>query len=447
MSSSTFLITIDSVRSLRFLSPEACDSFSVVDRLVDAGGVSFSRAFATGPTTKSSFPGILTGTYGLTDTDYPKLSRERPFLASVLSDNGVETAGFTSNPFLSRAFNYDTGFDQFRDYQNPLERKVASLFPNGIERPGRVLERLNDILPVMSMLKTGYQALKGSARPYVSAERIVDDTISHLQGVESSFFCWTHFMDVHHPCYPPERYRDRHDVDATVDSQAVNDLYSVFSRQPETLTDAEVATLRRLYTAALDYVDDQIHRLLDEIDDTFDEATVIFTSDHGELFGDRGEYNKPARMYEELLEVPLVIRPASEDRSFDADALVSLIDVPPLVVDQFDADQPDAFEGKIPGEGAPRETLICEDARYGDLLVGVRSEEWWYEIDTIRDRHQFTRTVSGKPDGESQPADEEIATLLRDTAREHSQRLSISDDQIEVSKPVENRLAELGYLN
>jgi arylsulfatase A-like enzyme len=122
------LLTIDSLR-FDYLNDEITPT--IADLAVD--GHSFERVFATGPGTTPSFPAMLTGTLPLSYGGLGPLSEDRPRVAEQLRDKGLATAGFQCNPFLSRHFNYDRGFDVFEDYQNPLMGVATRLFPRGIE--------------------------------------------------------------------------------------------------------------------------------------------------------------------------------------------------------------------------------------------------------------------------------------------------------------------------
>ena len=45
--------------------------------------------------------------------DYPRISKFGTTIAEVLKENGYKTTGFHSNPYLSRHYNYNRGFEVF----------------------------------------------------------------------------------------------------------------------------------------------------------------------------------------------------------------------------------------------------------------------------------------------------------------------------------------------
>ncbi|WP_434530806.1 sulfatase-like hydrolase/transferase [Haloarcula sp. NS06] len=193
------LITYD---SLRYDTWDQIQSSLVAGPKLEQAGVSFEKAFATGPGTSPSFPGILTGTLPLSYDGLGPLIEERPRVAVELRNRGFSTAGFHSNPFLSSHFEYDVGFDEFKDYQNPMMGIATRIFPRGIEINNPKFERIDNLINLTGIIKSAYRHISGKSRPYVSAEVITDDTISWLRDADRPFFCWAHYMDVHHPCFP-----------------------------------------------------------------------------------------------------------------------------------------------------------------------------------------------------------------------------------------------------
>lgn len=448
MVENVLLLTIDSLRTDHlslFGHTEAHDSH--ISKLGETR-LSFSQAYATGPGTTPSFPALLTGTMPLSYGGMGPLTADRPRVSENLRHAGLTTAGFQCNPFLSTYFNYDQGFTQFEDYQNPLMGLATKLFPRGIELNNPKLRRVDDVLHLTDAIKKSYQLVKGKPRPYVSADVITDDTVAWLKATDDPFFCWTHYMDVHHPCFPPDPYRRRFDVEHVTQSQ-VAEWYSVLLDDPETLSEEALDALQRLYDAAIDYVDDQIGRIIDQLTASgrYTDTLILVTSDHGELFGEHGLYGKPERMYDELLHVPLIVANGPDDLQDSVDDLVSLLDVPPLIHDTLDIEIPSAYEGQRPGIDDPREYVLAEHEVEGDVIVGARSTAWLYEADEIAGEHRLVDILDGRFD--EVPIDEAPASahLVKRAALDRLQTLDVDSDRLAetVDGDVENRLEDLGY--
>lgn len=447
MPRNVLLLTVDSMRADEVSRPHV--DLPALESLIDSG-VSFERAFATGPGTTPSFPALLTGTMPLSYGGLGPLTADRPRVSSHFRDAGLTTGGFQSNPFLSRHFDYDVGFDTYEDYQNPLMGVATKVFPRGIELNGAALGWLDRHLHITDAIKWVYQTVRSKPRPYVSAEIISDDIIEWFGQTDEPFFGWAHYMDVHQPCYPPKTYREQFDV-GSVSQSTASDLYSRSISDPDSLSQREKEIHRSLVDAALAYTDHQIGRILNALREQglFDDTLVVFTSDHGHLYGDHSRFGKPEMLYDELLNVPLVVVNGPDHIRDAREDLVSLLDVPPLCFDALDLPIPDAFTGRRPGVDEPREYILAEHEVAGAVVVGGRSANWRHEHDEIRDEQRLFRfdTADGpRVDATTVDGDDEL-TRLKAAVADRLNSLDVDATGYDrVEDDVQNRLAELGYL-
>lgn len=93
---------------------------------------------------------------------------------------------------------------------------------------------------------------------------------------------------------------------------------------PDVITEAQ-----RKYCAAIEAIDDQVGVMLDLLETwgMMDNTYIIFSSDHGEMFGDLGLYAK-SMAYEASLRVPLIVAGPGIEAGAVSDAL---IDVNPTI--------------------------------------------------------------------------------------------------------------------
>jgi arylsulfatase A-like enzyme len=254
-------------------------------------------------------------------------------------------------------------------------------------------------------------------------------------------------MDVHHPCFPPKEYRENHGV-VDVSQSEVSNWYSSLLREPDTLSNEEIQKLKDLYQAAIDYTNDQIGRIINHLKESgrYEDTLVIITSDHGELFGEYGQYGKPERMYDELLHVPLLVVNGPDYLEEATKDLVSLLDIPPLIHDALGLDVPAEYEGRIPGKDDPREFIMAEHEVEGDVIVGARSEEWLYEGDEIRGEHRLFNLRDG--DFEQVDREHPDGAAIREAVLVRLDELDAEAKYLQgdVETDVEDRLEDLGYL-
>ncbi len=324
---------------------------------------------------------------------------------------------------------------------------ATKIFPRGIEINNPNLKRIDETLHVTDAIKKTYQLVKGKPRPYVSAEVITDDTIEWMKRTDDPFFCWAHYMDVHHPCHPPEEYREANGV-ADVTQSEVSELYSALLREPESLSETDIKDLCRLYEGAIQYVFDQINRIIIHLKEAskFENTLIIITSDHGELFGEYDQYGKPERMYDELLHVPLFVANGPDYLENATDQLVSLLDIPPMIHEALDLDIPDEYEGQRPGVDPEREYIMAEHEVNGNIIVGARSKNWLYEGDEIHDEHRLFDLRDNR--FERVAIEEHPDVTVRKAVLDRLDELDVETRRLEdeVEGDVEDRLEDLGYL-
>src|SRR5262249_45525941 len=90
---------------------------------------------------------------------------------------------------------------------------------------------------------------------------------------------------------------------------------------------AMLADVREVYDAEVAEADLRVGMLLAALRESgmFDDAIVVITADHGEEFEEHGGRLHGNTLYEELIHVPLVIRPPGGGRHLGVDEPVELI--------------------------------------------------------------------------------------------------------------------------
>ena len=197
---------------------------------------------------------------------------------------------------------------------------------------------------------------------------------------ERPFFLTVSFTHPHHPFTISEHYWDRYAHD-DIDMPAVENLpfeqldyhsrglYFAHGRHLHDIQNDHIQNARHAYYGMLSYLDDKIGRLLNVLDQTelADNTLVIFTSDHGEMLGERGMWHKH-NFYEASVRVPLTVRlPGKLTPARIADP-VSHIDLLPTLLNMLgETKLPDNLEGTSLLPAFKGETL--EHPVYSDYLA------------------------------------------------------------------------------
>jgi choline-sulfatase len=151
------------------------------------------------------------------------------------------------------------------------------------------------------------------------------------------------------------------------------------------ITDTDVARARRAYFANISYLDDKIGAILQVLEDTRQEAIIVFASDHGDMLGERGLWFKMS-FYEGSSRVPLMIASAQLDPG-RIDTPVSTLDVTPTLGELAGVDMAEIApwtDGEslvsLAQGGARTAPVLMEYAAEGSdaPLVCMREGRWKY---------------------------------------------------------------------
>jgi arylsulfatase A-like enzyme len=329
------------------------------------------NAIVAGAPTYYSFPAILASRYPLAlGRDVIGLARGEATIASVLRESGYATGAFlAANPYLSRRFGYDAGFEVFRDFLE-VGRDLAPTLPDETEpdasAPGRWNRRLrvasHKLGPVGALYDEIYfqycQRLAGSPaksfdalRRFPSADGIVKAASAWIRENQGRpLFLWLHFMDPHAPYYPMAEALDLMG-DANLSSARARYLNSYWNR-------GEIGTrgfmrhrkeVISLYDAGVRWVDSQVAVLVDLLRAVrrWEGCALAVTADHGEEFLDHGgRYHPPNQLAEELIRVPLLLRVPGAAKAVQARGPVSLLHLAPTLLDALNISSPASFRGR-----------------------------------------------------------------------------------------------------
>ncbi len=279
-------------------------------------GVMFENCYAPTPLTLPAHCSLFTGRYPLghlvRDNGTFFLNEGEVTLAEMMGQREYETYAVIASFVLLAKFGLDQGFSEYDDSLNFDE----------------LLHNFYSEIPADVVYEKFNRWLRKKA--------------------QQRFFAWVHFYDPHAPYEPPEEYRKNRD--------SLSDLY-----------DGEVA-----------YTDVYVGKIVEDLknEHRLDDTLIVIVGDHGEAFGEHGEYGHSVFCYEENLKVPLVF---FNPRLFPEGSLikkrVNLIDILPTLSEMFGMDIPSAVQGKslvkiLHGVGEKGERSFYIESMYGKESLG-----------------------------------------------------------------------------
>jgi arylsulfatase A-like enzyme len=424
-----------------------------LDRLA-ASGIRFEQAITGGSWTQAAFPVLLTSSYpAMYGGCLGRLSPDRPSPIEALALHGYATAGFSTNPHLSRATGYDRGFQHFA-YLVPAEADPALRRMKG----GQLLLRS----PLTHALLSPFGARLRPARLYNSAAEVTDNVCRWLERIDQPFFAWAHYMDMHWPYHLEETLRHPRAIAQAWQDLATMSLGSNYDRR-EPLTSAQRDHFIGLYERSLTYMDAQIGRLLTYLDGLGPDANVIviIVADHGEEFLDHGRWGHwESNLYDEILRVPFIIGQMGEQAGLVISRQVRTIDLMPTILDLCGCPLPGDLLGvSLVPLWAQRENDYSVETSISEMLrdpwhrIAVRTEAFKYIWDSKRPHEPQLYDLRVDP-GEKMSVSAEFpqeVSRLQAQVDVHLQRVSETVPvtmvpQLEQDEEVTRRLRDLGYL-
>jgi arylsulfatase A-like enzyme len=395
----------------------------------DPAAVRFTRAYTPATWTKPVAASILSGCYppahGVRSRS-DLFIRAVPRLAEILQGAGYRTAAVSTIGNVSSVLGFGIGFDHFVDlYKDPALVKEREVSNTGAwklyfeQDTTVVLPLAEDVNQrAMQWLADGARSEignhPGGTGPSVGGHGGCAQTGPSAQDQSTNLpihqstnlpiarpwflFLWA--LDPHDPYYPPpgfDRWRDpgyAGRIDGSAESVR------------RVRTPADVQRLLDLYDGEIAYVDQELGRLLDFLraSGQYDDTLIVVAGDHGEAFGEHGDFVHGHLAYEEVMHVPLIVKfPASMGVQGGAvDALAQLTDIAPTVLDALGLGhlagdmQGVSLLPAVPSEGRsqttdhrspftdhrspPRRYAFSETqaSPANNRLLAVRSERWKY---------------------------------------------------------------------
>ena len=200
-------------------------------------------------------------------------------------------------------------------------------------------------------------SVTGAGVAEITNQMEYDDEVAHLagaklydlaRGADDRPWCLTvSFTHPHDPYVARRRFWDLYKDCDHLQPHVAAYKYEDHDPQSQRIFDAndwrsfdisenDIARSRRAYFANISYLDEKIGEILQILEDTRQNATVVFVSDHGDMLGERGLWFKMS-MFDGSSRVPLMI--AGPDISAGrVDAPVSTLDVGPTLCEMAGVD-------------------------------------------------------------------------------------------------------------
>lgn len=401
-------------------------------RLAAEEAVLFENAYAASSWTLPSMASVFTSLHpiqhGVVDRGH-RLG-EVPTLADELSDSGWTAAAMVTHVYVSSLFGLDRGFDEFH------EISVARDFSEHRQIRADVLER--------------------------EARRWIDEH------AEDRFFLYLHFFDPHWNYDAPQPFTERF-ADPAYDGPAsgrwsyLENFVATSWMMPPQMPPADLQHVKDLYDGEIYFTDHVLGRLFEGLRERklWKDTLVIVLSDHGEEFQEHGSLHHIRTLFEEVLRVPLLIKPPGGRRDWmrqRVDERVSHVDLAPTILELAGREPPPAFEGRSllplierPGDDRP---IFAHTQRHHSDKVALRVGDEKIIRQTLEGREGVALYDLADDPGETRnlalERRDRTAELLEELDAEIrgmlERRAPAPENAPELGEEIEEELRALGYV-
>ena len=330
-----------------------------------------------------------TGQYGFTNRHWEPLRADDVLIQEVLWDQSVRTGLMTDVYHMHKpSMGFGRGFEDARFIRG--QEYDPFILEGDVDVAASPHHHIPDGRDDADNWRRAYeQYLRNQSRIRDEDDTYVAQTVDAAmkwldnRSRDERFYLWIDCFDPHEPWDPPEPYRSMYRDPAYTGRELIDPIPGLVG---DVISPAELERTKQLYAGEVSLVDAWIGRLLDHLRNTgiYDDTLVVFTSDHGEPFGEHGIVRKCRPwLHEELLRVPMIVHlPRSERAGERSSAMMHAPDLMPTVLEAFDVPAPDAVQGRSWWPLLRGET----DTHHSHAVVGTRGADGLAEW-TIRDEH------------------------------------------------------------
>ncbi|HHV60564.1 MAG TPA: sulfatase-like hydrolase/transferase [Clostridiaceae bacterium] len=355
-------------------------------------GIKFNKAYTVSPWCLPARASILTGLFPHNNGAYSNfrdcsLDNKIPNIFTELKKTGYSTAlvgkcHFAPVPYNITVPDKTLPYDDFKEYYMSLgmdhldlqdDKQVSVWFYDDyskeLDKAG-YLKAYRDAVWDKSKAKVFQFPGPAEWHPDAWVGRKAVEYIEKYDG-DNPFFMWVSFSGPHFTFDAPAEYYERVDISKDTGRKVFEGEFDkpgkihfesfngggriegcgmAPGKACKNYPEEYWTKLRRSYFANVALIDDEVGKILSAVQNRFgDNALIIFTADHGEMLGNHGLWGKHNCAYEDVWNIPMLVKYPGQQGGYDTNVKVQLTDIFPTClkaagVRQIDCDGTDLKE-------------------------------------------------------------------------------------------------------
>lgn len=270
------------------------------------------------------------------------------------------------------------------------------------------------------ILSGRYPQVEGERTPQTHLVDTVIDWLRLYAHVRRPFLLRVSFLAPHTPVLAPEPFFSMYDpvnldwdvpTEEVLSSRPRYELSAGALARYRSYSDAEYRRMRCSYYGLVSHIDQQVGRLVQEIAQLgiLEDTVIVYTSDHGDLMGEYGQFQK-GMFYDITTRMPFLIAGPGVPAGREVQYLTESVDLGPTMLRLAGLPVPEDMEGHDVIARTPvRESVIGEIClpRHGQLVrrSWIRTERWSMD---------FTSELDGVPTVSRAERDGKLVNLAND---------------------------------
>jgi arylsulfatase A-like enzyme len=291
---------------------------------------------------------MMVGQFGFPSVGWEPLRHQDRTMAQILGRHGVHTQMIWDTPMLAmHDYNYTRGFKGIEFIHSQKGDPWITSPDLPVQLPAQP-HKIKSTASLMSYLRNHYG--RTFEREYCTA-RTLSAAMDWLETNynQESFFLYVDMWDPHEPFDSPW-YDHALYADPAYSGDRIN--YPQYGRYTY-LTPEEHQDVKALYAGGATLVDRWVGRFLDLAErlGLFRNTLILWTTDHGHLFGEHDLQGKPGaemgKLYEVTTRIPLLVRhPDGVGAGCHIQGIVQPPDLMPSILDFMGVEVPDNLDGR-----------------------------------------------------------------------------------------------------
>ncbi len=302
--------------------------------------VVFEPFYVQGNESKASHASLFTGVYPITHKVYDhkaKLPRKYMTIAELFKENGYHTGGYVSNGYVSDKWDFDQGFQTFTNF-------IRESKANNAKAVVRSAKRF-----IKKRKKKPFYLYLGTSDPHVTYRRHKTFIKDYFKG----------------------NYSGRYMKNIT--GQELADL-----KKKGPPSDKDKRRIESLYENEIAFNDYHFGELVKTLksEGIYDETMIIISADHGDEFWEHGSCGHGHSLYQELINVPLMIRWPTSLKAGRFEAGADGVDLLPTIASLIGAKVKGDIQGRdlsdqqSIGDAYPQAIMASKGVEQFTLQVG-----------------------------------------------------------------------------